>query len=64
MFCDEHGTANFCPDCMSDLKDERIAELRAENATLREVVHLFTDNDSVQVHQPFECEAAEAALEK
>jgi hypothetical protein len=37
--------------------------LEAENATLREVVHLFTDNDSVQVHQPFECEAAEAALE-
>lgn len=28
IFCDEHGTADYCPECVDN---ERIAELEAEN---------------------------------
>jgi hypothetical protein len=52
MFCDEHGTVDFCPFCMSDLEAEnvklereqashRIAELEAENAKLRDRLEQF-----------------------
>ena len=38
MFCDEHGTVNYCPDCFADEKDKRIEELEAENKALREFI--------------------------
>lgn len=30
MFCSEHGTADYCPDCLADEKDKELLELQKE----------------------------------
>lgn len=35
MFCETHGTADHCPDCLCEILDERYAELLAENQRLK-----------------------------
>lgn len=36
MFCDEHGTADYCPDCVSEPLIKEIAELKEIIQHLRE----------------------------
>jgi hypothetical protein len=34
MFCDEHGTLDYCPKCIESMEDKRVDELEAQVAAL------------------------------
>jgi hypothetical protein len=41
-FCGEHGTTDYCPDCLSESLDSEIAKLKAERDQLAAALrHLF-----------------------
>lgn len=41
---------------------QKMKHLEAKNEQLREALKMFLDNTDVQVHYPYECELARAAL--
>lgn len=48
MFCDEHGTADYCGECVYgpeiEALQQRIAVAQAENARLREALGRILEN--------------------
>jgi hypothetical protein len=47
MFCDEHGTADYCPECLGELHEKSMAVMQAENKQLQ----LLADSRHEQIKE-------------
>ena len=47
MFCDEHGTADYCPTCTEIESNKRIEKLEAELANLKTLTQAVVDSGSM-----------------
>ena len=64
MFCDEHGTIDFCPECLDDDKQQEIDRLRAEVEVLNKLQIWAADNRVVPTELYADVEHALANSDK
>lgn len=55
MFCDEHGTADLCPECMAHDYDMKIRRLELIIEDL-ESAHLWLDDKKIPRHDTNDAE--------
>ena len=46
MFCDEHGTVDYCPECVEEFKQKRIKELELVIKDIQEKVSKVIDAET------------------